>query len=356
MKIGIFSKIEMLGGSERRCIELATGISEFTEHEAHIFAEGDIPKNVMSLINTDKIGVHSNTFVKSKSSSLKAFEEMDKIVVINTDFKEITHIDYWHGKSHRHNKEVRLKDATFLFNFIVSPSRHLYTLKENGTNVKIITANSKFFNEITKQDRYELIRDIPRIKLESPISIHSVDFPKPKRKNKITFGMHSKGLGNKWNEEWDKVIKRVNQRLGESNIDFIFMGMNANVIKKIDKIRNVKIYKENELSIRDYLNQIDVFAFFPDWKREEPWARVVGEAMMSGCPILATEKGGNLDQVIHGNNGFLFKKSDDLFRHIVFLAEHPGYITTLGNNSRRIALDFDTEKVVHKLIDFISKE
>ena len=359
MKIGIFSKIEMLGGSERRCIELVNGIAEYTAHDAFLFGEGSIPSRVNALVNTDDVRICSNVLKDCKEKSKNLFEAMDKIIIINTDAKYFTHIDYWKGKTARHDTSIDLKkanDMTFLFNFIVSPSRHLYTLSQQGVNARVITANSKFFDEITKQDRYELIRNLPRTKLESPISKTSVDFPKKKVRTKISFGMHSKGLENKWNKDWEKSIKKINQRLGENRIDFHFMGMNSNVAQKINKIKNVKIYKEDTYSIRDFLNKIDVFTFFPDWKREEPWARVIGEAMMSGCPIVATAKGGNIDQVISGNNGFLFKSTNDLLEHVVYFAEHPEAIEIMGKNSRRAALDFDTRKIVNRLIDFVEKD
>lgn len=359
MKIGIFSKIEMLGGSERRCIELVNGIAEYTSHDAFLFSEGDMPSRVKALVNTDEVKVCSNLVVNPKEKTKNVFELMDKIIVVNTDSKRFTHIDYWRGLTSKHNTPINISnvgDMTFLFNFIVSPSRHLYTLKRELENTRIITANSKFFNEITKQDRYELVRDLPRIKLESPIDKTSVDFPKKKVGSKISFGMHSKSLGNKWNTDWEKSIKKINQRLGENRIDFHFMGMNEEVSKRINKIKNVHIYKENTYSIRDYLNKVDVFTFFPCWKREEPWARVIGEAMMSGCPIVATAKGGNLDQIINGNNGFLFKNTNELMDHVVYFTEHPNEIVTMGKNSRRLALDFDTRKVVSRLIEFIEKE
>lgn len=349
----------MLGGSERRCIELANGIAEYTSHEAFFFAEGNVPARVEALINTDEVKICSNVMANCKEKSKNVFEAMDKIVIINTDVKDFTHADYWNGKTSRHSTSVDLRkvnDMTFLFNFIVSPSRHLHTLTKQGVNSRIITANSKFFNEITKQDRYELIRDLPRIKLESPISKHTVDFPKNKNNTKVSFGMHSKSLDNKWNTDWEKSIKKINQRLGENRIEFHFMGMNEQVAKKIKNIKNVNIYKENSHSIRDYLNKVDVFTFFPSWKREEPWARVVGEAMMSGCPIVATAKGGNLDQIVNGNNGFLFKSTNELLENVVYFTEHPEVIDTMGKNSRRMALDFDTRKIVNKLVDFLEKE
>ena len=94
--------------------------------------------------------------------------------------------------------------------------------------------------------------------------------------------------------------------------------------------------------------------FFASWGREEPWARVVGEAMMSNCPILATAKGGNLDQVLPGHNGFLCKRKDDFLNKLCHMKEYPEAIIAMGNNSRRMAYTtFRTEKIIDRLSDFL---
>ena len=55
------------------------------------------------------------------------------------------------------------------------------------------------------------------------------------------------------------------------------------------------------LAVPEFLQGIDVLLFFLGWQREEAWARSAAEALMSGCPVITTNRGGNRDQVIHGN-------------------------------------------------------
>ena len=71
---------------------------------------------------------------------------------------------------------------------------------------------------------------------------------------------------------------------------------------EIDKIENVDCLDENEENVSDFLSSIDVFLFFPEWKREEPWGRVIAEAMVSGCPVIALDRGGTKDQVLNSNH------------------------------------------------------
>ena len=62
MKIGIFSKMEMSGGSEFRCAEMANAIRKYTEHSATILCEKNIPDKILSRIN-GKVEVCKNVFL-----------------------------------------------------------------------------------------------------------------------------------------------------------------------------------------------------------------------------------------------------------------------------------------------------
>ena len=353
LKIGIFSKLSMAGGSEFRCAEMANAISTHTEHQSFLLAEKDVPSRIEKYVNSN-VKVVKNIFLPDPKN-IDILYDMDAILIVNTDCKAFTHADYWLGKSERHGTTIdlaRIKQMVFLFNFLVSPSRHLHTVSNYCKNTKIIVTNNKFFNEISSQDRYEQVRSLPRIKLESPINPLLYDTQKTPS-SAIRFGMHSKGVGNKWNDEWIKLIEMCNKRL-KGRVHFDFMGMPSSVGEKIKNISNVTVRKEDELTIRDYLNGIDVFTFFPSWKREEPWSRVVGEAMTSGCPVIATDKGGNKDQVIPGNNGFLCKKLDDFYKHIVYFTENQDEIEKMSNNSLLLAQEFKSENIANKFMRFIS--
>jgi len=344
----------MCGGSEMRCAELSNAISSYTPHQSFLLAEKKIPERIESYINSS-VTIIKNIF-SPESPKIDILYEMDVILIINTDSKSFCTADYWLGKSERHAIEVdlrKIKKMVFLFNFLISPSRHLYTIERYCKDVRIITTNSKFFEEVSSQDRYELVRHLPRTILQSPINPHLYD-QKKTESDIIRLGMHSKGADGKWNKEWPKLIEKCKKRLGD-RINFDFMGMNSNRAKEVTKIdKETIIRKENEISVREYLNNIDIFVFFIDWKREEPWARCSAEASMSGCPIITTNsKGGNREQVIPGNNGFLCKSTDDFFKHIVFFAENPDKIKQMSRNSLLLAKNFTSEKVIKRFLEFI---
>ncbi|MHC4397516.1 MAG: glycosyltransferase [Planctomycetota bacterium] len=240
---------------------------------------------------------------------------------------------------------VGIKKMLFLYNFLVSPSQHLHEIAKY-VDVSIATTNLKFFNEITKQDRYEKVRALPRYILGSPIDPDAV--ATRVRDKPEVFGCHSKRLGSKWNTDWPKLVEKIVHRYTKP--DFRFMGMKKDIAKKMN---GSVCLKENENTVSDFLDSLDVFVFFPDYKREEPWARVIAEAMIAGLPIVALDKGGTADQVLKWNNGILCKKFDDYHKALVYLIEHPEVIETMSRNSIRIAKDFHTEKVIKKLMEIV---
>ena len=351
MKIAIFSKFEMAGGSEFRGCELANGLLKFKGHQVKLLVRGNrFPEALRRYLSSD-VGVVLQALTKPEE-----FYDNDAIIIINSDSKEFTTTDYWDGKGASHGNIVdlsRISKIIYLFNFLISPSRYLYTIAARGPKIGIATTNIKFFEEVTKQDRYEYVRIFPRIRLESPIDPDTVYNVKD-GSQKIRVGMHSKGLGNKWNEDVAYVINKLNTRYPDLPFQFRFMGMSGAVTRKVSNFPNVELLRENQESIKDYLHKLDIFMFFPAWSREEPWARVVGEAMMSGCPVIATDKGGNKDQVLVHNNGFLCKRKDDFVKCLCLFKEHPDLIISMGQNSRRTAYNtFRTEKIIERLNDFI---
>ncbi len=354
MKIAIFSKFDMCGGSEFRCVELANGINKYTDHQAFLLAEKNIPTKLLNHIDKS-VNVIENCFVDPSY-----FYAANRIIVINTDAKDFSTLDYWRGKSSRHSfsldiEKLRNKKMYFLYNFLISPSRHLKELKEVGIDVSVITTNHKFFDEITKQDRYEFVRTLPRYILTSPIDQDKLNVFTRVSKGKICFGMHSKRVGNKWNDEIEKLIKDINKRYSKEQVEFRFMGIKKDLKKKIESIENVICLDEDQESVKDFLSKIDIFLFFISWSREEAWSRVVAEAMSSGCPIIALDKGGTKDQVLKENNGFLCKNYNDYFKHVVYFLEHKEMINVMSKNSIRISKDFYTEKVIERLVRIMEK-
>lgn len=353
MKIGIFSKFESTGGSEFRCIEMANSILKNTNHQPIIFAEGDMVDKVKAKINND-ITVYSNLFLPNPNNVEKLYE-LDCLLTVNTDSKEFCSLDYWFGKSYRHGVKIdltQIKKMVFLFNFIISPSRGLFELEPYCKDIRIITTNKKFFDEVSDQDRYDLVRHFPRTILESPIDPESITTDK-NESSKIRFGMHSKPVEDKWNNDYKILIERCNKRLGEENIEWYFMGMPKNMRNELQKHPNVIALEEFSLPVKDFLKNVDVFTFFTSYSREEAWARSVAEAIMSGCPVIGNNRGGNKDQILHGNNGFLCKSFDDFMKYCVYFAEHKEKLEKMKFNSLRLAKTFTSQRIINKFLEFI---
>lgn len=351
MKLAVFSKFDMAGGSEFRCVEMCNGIVKHTSNEAYLLCEKGFSKELHKKLNSNvKLIEHS---VKPENSSI--FYEMDNVLVVNTDSKQFTTPEYWEGKSDRHNYNIdlsKIKAMTFLFNFIVSPARHLHKIEKICPNIKIITTNRRFFNELSFKDKHEFVRHFPRMILESPINPDTVTteklplFP-------IRIGKHSHSVGNKWNDAHKELIEKVNKKYLDK-IVWDFMGIPKDREEEVKHFPNVICRKTFSLPVIDYLKGIHIFLFFISWNRQEPWSRSVAEALMSGCPVLATDvDGGNKEQIIHGSNGFLCKDVNDFEKYLSLLIENTELLQKLSRNATFYSKFFSSDEIIRKYIKFI---
>jgi glycosyltransferase involved in cell wall biosynthesis len=193
------------------------------------------------------------------------------------------------------------------------------------------------------------VRHYPRFQLESPIN-PLVARAKTKSR-RLRFGMHSLAMKYKWNREFPELIRRLNEIHGD-RISWDFMGMTKEVGRTICA-ENVSLRREFAMPVSEFLRGIDVFVFFLDWGREEPWARAAGEALMSGCPVITTAKGGNRDQVLHGNTGFLCKSLEDFATSCTRLIDNPALVSAMQRNAQRSARRFASPVVARRFLDFI---
>jgi glycosyltransferase involved in cell wall biosynthesis len=279
---------------------------------------------------------------------------MDVIIVVNTDSNKFTDSDYWQGKTCRHRCIVdlsRMKTLVFLFNFVIEPAAKLPSLLAHVPDVRIITTNTLFFRSVPALDTYREIRHLPRLILASPIDPRSVTTHK-KPSGRIRIGQYSMPYTNKFNREIGTLVARINDRyLGR--VSWHFMGMPRQVASLIARYPNVVMREAFAIPVRDFLEETDIFLFYPAWDRVEPWARSVAEALMSGSPVLATAKGGNRDQITPGSNGYLCRSLEDFVEHLSTMLDQPEIIRSLGRNASQYSRFFTTEHVIGELIEFV---
>jgi glycosyltransferase involved in cell wall biosynthesis len=350
MKLGIFSKLNYPGGSEFRCVELANQFARMN-HEVCLFGEGEINSKVAARLEPNVRQVANLLLGRNEDRPLDLLYALDSLFVVNSDSKNFTTASYWLGQSGKHKTIVdlkRIRQVNFIFNFLISPSISLPTLKPHISDIRILTTNSKFFNEISKQDRYESVRPYPRMIIESPIDYESIKAEKTSS-NEIRLGMHSLPVDSKWNADFPSLIHEVN---AEYQVKWDFMGMPRELAARI-KASNITLRKEFSVSVKEYLSGLDLFCFYGSFSREEPWSRAVAEALTSGCPVISTNRGGNADQIIHGNNGFLCSNHDDFRKSIKMLLDNPDILHAQKTNAIRTSKAFSSVKVAGKLLEFI---
>ncbi len=342
--ISIFSKFKIAGGSERRCVELANGLCRYTDNQVQILCrEKSFPDGLKKLL-------HPSVFVVTDCQSKPDFfYGSEAIITVNTDSRDFTKLSYW--QSFLDTEKLSGKTMIFLFNFIISPSRHLSDFSNKGANVGIITTNKKFFDEVSQKDKFQSVRHLPRIILESPIDPSSIcPFPK-KKDDSFKIGMLSKSYGDKWNDDIPTVIDSL---CGFGGFSFSLMGAKPPLWKILSGKEEVSLLREGSKSVGEFLSDLDLFMFFPSYKRQEPWARVIGEAMMRGLPILALDnEGGTSQQVLNGNNGFLCKNPNDFIDKAVYLFTNRNACEQMGKNSRIYAYEFTSENICRKLCRFM---
>jgi glycosyltransferase involved in cell wall biosynthesis len=92
-----------------------------------------------------------------------------------------------------------------------------------------------------------------------------------------------------------------------------------------------------------YMQQADVLLLC---SRCEAFARVVVEAMKAGKPVVGTNRGGTVEQIQEGVNGFLYEPRDhqELAAKIKYLHDHPQKAQKMGENGRRWAMQTFTRR------------
>lgn len=346
--ISIFSKFQIPGGSERRCVELANGLVKFFDLKVNILCRENKFPEILQKDLDSRVNIITDCL-----NNQKYFYESNYILVVNSDSRSFTKVETWEKTIDM--SKLKNKTIFFLFNFIVSPAQDLYNFEKYGIKLGIITTNKKFFKEISdKQDKFFNISHIPRFTLESPIDKDKLIMCNNENKSKFIISFLSKSYEDKWNDDIEKLILKLNS-FNSSQISFIFkmMGVKKSLWDKLKNIDNVNLYKENSIPVGEFLKDSNLFIFYPSYKRQEPWARVIGEAMSCGLPIIAlNNSGGTAEQIIHGNNGFLCKTLDEFVDKCVYLFTNNEKLLKMGKNSKIYSEEFSSQKICERLLNY----
>lgn len=97
---------------------------------------------------------------------------------------------------------------------------------------------------------------------------------------------------------------------------------------------NIDLLPEGSTSAVDFLRSLDIF-YYRTGTHVETFGRVVFEAMACGVPVVCHRRGGYVDSIRHGDNGFLFDTADEARELVMALIADPALRAAVGQRARQ---------------------
>lgn len=188
--------------------------------------------------------------------------------------------------------------------------------------------------------RQGLFKNIPRVKIPSPVVIN-YDKPPKRRNGSLKVGYMGvlephKGLD---------VLANAAQQIGfDNSIEFLIAGTSRDddyLTKITEKFDQANSHFLGWVKPEEVYPLFDVLVVSSIWK--EPFGRIVAEAMSYGIPVIAARSGGVQENIIDGENGFLYEAHDvhALVSSIQKISLDEGLRYRMALNAKSYSKEFD---------------
>lgn len=101
-----------------------------------------------------------------------------------------------------------------------------------------------------------------------------------------------------------------------------------------------------------FLQELDCFFYRISEETAEPWGRIVPEAMACGLPVVCHNRGGYVEIIDHGRNGFLFDTQQEALEILLRLKEDRALRKAIGKAARETVEEFFSPARRSDIIDF----
>ena len=124
---------------------------------------------------------------------------------------------------------------------------------------------------------------------------------KPMQAGRLTLGRHSRDTLDKHHFLYDPELY---SKLAAEGIDIDLMGAGC-IEHLLPKSMNIHLRPAGSMDAADYLRGLDCFIYRTGTFYDTA-ARAVREAMACGLPVVCHRFGGHVENIVHGENGFVF--------------------------------------------------
>ncbi len=214
--------------------------------------------------------------------------------------------------------------------------------------------NDTFAFKVAKEDKLTVIHsgiELKKFTESSPQDIRLLKNILEIPENALIVGTAGRLVPIKGPEYLVKAAEKVLQI--QKNVFFLFTG-DGYLKEDLAKLAQDLGIKKNIMFLgwKDKAAEIiSLYDIFVLPSLNEGMGRVLVEAMALGKPIVASNIGGIPDLISHGKNGFLVppQKPDKLAQYIQLLLEDENKRTKMGQEGKKLAQNFSTEKMVKKI-------
>jgi len=141
------------------------------------------------------------------------------------------------------------------------------------------------------------------------------------------------------------------RRLVEEGCRVRIMGPSPSLEEELGGMESVTLLPMGAQEAHLFLQELDSFFYRTSEEYQEPWGRVVTEAMACGLPVVCHQSGGYARIIDHGRNGFLFETQQEALEILLLLKEDPALRERVGREARRTAEELFSAAVRSELAE-----
>jgi glycosyltransferase involved in cell wall biosynthesis len=142
------------------------------------------------------------------------------------------------------------------------------------------------------------------------------------------------------------------QRLVEEGCRIRIMGPSPSLEAQLSGLESVTLLPKYAQEAPLFLQGLDCFFYRTSEEYLEPSARVVTEAMACGLPVVCHNRGGYVEWIDEGRNGFLFETHQEALEILLRLKEDPALRERVGKAARRTAEELFSADVRSEIVNF----
>jgi glycosyltransferase involved in cell wall biosynthesis len=142
------------------------------------------------------------------------------------------------------------------------------------------------------------------------------------------------------------------RRLVDHGCRVRIMGPSPHLEAKLRGLESIELLPAYAQEAHLFLQGLDCFFYRTSENYLEPSGRVITEAMACGLAVVCHERGGYVEWIEDGRNGFLFDTQQEALEILLTLKEDPALRERVGKAARRTAEELFSDTVRSQIVQF----